>query len=190
MKNKKTIIVIIFIFVLVIGGAYILYAKLSPLLSADRLSAQEQENGDGSEKAEKILAPDITVYDIDGNEVRLSDFAGKPVVMNFWASWCGPCQSEMPDFEAKYQELAGSVQFMMINVTDGSRETLDQASDFIAEHGYTFPVFYDTATDAAATYGIYSLPTTYFIGADGYAVAQASGAINQEILQQGIDMIL
>ena len=96
---------------------------------------------------------------------------------------------EMPDFEAKYLELGDKVQFMMINVTDGSRETVDSASDFMAKQGYSFPVFYDTGHDAATTYGIYSLPVTYFIGADGYAVAQATGAINEEILQQGIDMI-
>lgn len=96
---------------------------------------------------------------------------------------------EMPDFEAKYLELGDKVQFMMINVTDGSRETVDSASDFMAKQGYSFPVFYDTGHDAAATYGIYSLPVTYFIGADGYAVAQATGAISEEILQQGIDMI-
>ena len=108
--------------------------------------------------------------------------------MNFWASWCGPCQMEMPDFQAKYEELGSEVQFLMINMT-GGRETLDSAQKFIAEQGYTFPVFYDTDSDAAVTYGAYSLPTTYFIDAEGNAVAQATGAINGEILQTGIDMI-
>ena len=77
----------------------------------------------------------------------------------------------------------------MINMTDGSRETVAKASAFLAEEGYTFPVYYDTETDAAMTYGAYSLPTTFFIDADGYAVAQATGPINGETLQEGIDMI-
>ena len=121
MQNKKTFITILLVFALVLGGSYLLYTKLSPLISADRISGQEQDTGDGSQESEteKILAPDITVYDINGNEVRLSDFAGKPVIMNFWASWCGPCQMEMPDFNEKYQELGEEVQFLMINMTDG-----------------------------------------------------------------------
>ncbi len=190
MQNKRTLITIVLVFVLVLGGAYLLYTKLSPSFSAGNLSGQDAGGGSEESKAEKILAPDITVYDADGSEVRLSDFAGKPVVINFWASWCGPCQTEMPDFETKYKELADSVQFMMINVTDGSRETQDSAAGFIAEHGYTFPVFYDTESDAAVTYSTYSLPMTYFIDSDGYIAARATGAIDAETLQQGTDMIM
>ena len=135
------------------------------------------------------MAPDFTVYTADGTAVKLSDFKGKPVVLNFWASWCGPCKMEMPDFNEKSQELAGEVQFLMINMTDGSRETVETASAFIEEQGYTFPVFYDTASMAAYTYGVYYLPTTFFIDAGGYAVAQATSTIDAELLQQGIDMI-
>lgn len=156
--------------------------------NAEYTAASGAENNQADE--EKMLAPDFTVYDIDGNVVRLSDYVGKPIVLNFWASWCGPCKSEMPEFEEKYKELKDEVQFLMVNMTDGSRETVDVASTFINEQGYTFPVLYDTDINAAYLYSVYSLPTTFFIDEEGYIVAYAAGAIDGEILQKGIDMVL
>ena len=110
-------------------------------------------------------------------------------MLNFWASWCGPCRSEMPDFEEKYLELSGEVSFVMVNLTSGSRETLSAAKSFIADRGYTFPVYFDTEGDAALAYQVYSIPTTFFIDAEGNLVAQATGAIDAETLQAGIDLI-
>ena len=193
MKNKKTFFIIALFFVLLIGGATVLYRQLGKNIAAEQLATQSTNQSDESaagETEQKVKAPDFTVYDLDGNEVHLSDFIGKSVVLNFWASWCSPCKMEMPDFNEKYLEIGEEVQFLIINMTDGSRETVETASAFIAEQGYSFPVFYDTDQDAAATYGVYSLPTTYFIDEEGNAIAQATGAIDEETLQQGIDMII
>jgi hypothetical protein len=96
----------------------------------------------------------------------------------------------MPDFEEKFKQYGQDVHFIMLNVTDGAQETVETASSFIAEQGYTFPVFYDTAYEAATNYRAYSLPMTFFIAADGNPVAQATGAIDGQTLQRGIDMIL
>ena len=132
-------------------------------------------------------APDFTVYDSQGRKVRLSDYFGKPIVLNFWASWCGPCRSEMPDFQEKYTQQGTEVQFLMVNMT--AYETLEGATAFIREQGYTFPVFYDRDAEAAYAYNVHSLPTTYFIDREGYLMAQAVGAINAHKLQEGIDRI-
>ena len=134
-------------------------------------------------------APDFTVYDMDGNPVKLSDFKGMPVVLNFWASWCGPCKAEMPDFDKVCKSLEGKVQFLMVNITDGTNETVESASGFIADAGYSFPVFYDTDLDAAITYGIQSIPTTFFIDEGGQLVAFYAGSMSQTMLNQGIAMI-
>ena len=196
MNQKKNLFIFILAFVFLMGGASVLYSRLGKSMAPDPLAVQEaasQNTSGGTEDEapapERLVAPDFTVYDRDGNEVKLSDYHGKPIVLNFWASWCGPCQMEMPDFHEKHQELGEDITFLMVNMTDGSRETVEGASAFVTEKGYAFPVFFDTQTNAAATYGVNSLPTTYFIDADGYAIAQAKGAIDGEALQRGIDLI-
>ncbi len=164
--------------------------------AAESEAADAGASGDeasGSEasgtKEEAAYAPDFTVYDQEGNAVRLSDYRGKPVVLNFWASWCGPCRSEMPDFDEAYQEMGDEIQFLMVNLTDGSRETVEGASEFVKEQGYSFPILFDSSYEASTAYQVFSIPTTIFIDAEGYGAAQASGAIDREILQEGIDMI-
>ena len=195
MERKKALLVILLVFVVTLVVATVLYRQLGQTVAPDQLevqsppTTQEVEETEAQTEPEKMKAPDFTVYDADGNEVHLTDFVGKPIVLNFWASWCGPCKMEMPDFNEKYLELGEEVQFLMINMTDGSRETVAIASEFIKESGYSFPVFYDTKMDAANTYGAYSLPMTFFIDADGYPVARATGAIDAETLMRGIDMI-
>ena len=179
-------VLLVLIFVALLLGAKRLYDTLGAQVQTESLVTQAS---DEDARPVRQAAPDFTVYDGEGNAHKLSDYQGKPVVLNFWASWCGPCKMEMPDFHEKYLELDGDVTFLMVNMTDGSRETVDIASAFIAEQGYTFPVFYDTASSAAITYSVYSLPTTFFIDTQGNAVAQATGAIDAATLQKGIDMI-
>ena len=120
MRNHKTWAVLALALVVLIGGASILYGKLSgEMLPPDQMAASTEDA-----EPEKVAAPDFTVYDGTGTEVRLSDYVGKPIVLNFWASWCGPCQSEMPEFDAAYEELGEDIHFLMVNMTDGSRETV------------------------------------------------------------------
>ena len=134
-------------------------------------------------------APDFTVYNKEGNPVRLSDMKGTPVVLNFWASWCPPCKAEMPDFDEIAKQYEGKVAFMMVNLTDGQSETLESARSFIDSMGYTFPVYFDTTSEAAYLYGIQSIPTTFFIDAEGYFAAYCEGSMDGATLLRGISMI-
>lgn len=206
MKKNKTFILLAVLLVILIGGAGFFYNKLSSAYKTDTLTetSQAAENETESEETEDSqtsseetdsgenaaeTAPDFTMTNASGEEIKLSDFFDKPVVLNFWASWCGPCKSEMPHFEDAYQKYGEDINFVIVNLTDGARETVENASDFIEEQGYTFPLYFDTNTEGAMTYGTYSIPVTYFIGADGVPVAQANGALDAATLQKGLDMI-
>lgn len=213
--KKNTILILSITFCILIIGASVLYNQLKDEVKRESLITSENEkitsdksnstentanettsnhtesntSSDSESAEEPYTAPDFTVTDIDGNEIHLSDYLGKPVIVNFWASWCGPCKSEMPAFEDAYTEYKDEIQFMIVNMTDGSRETVDTAASYIEEQGYTFPVFYDTQSIAAYTYQVYSIPATYFINADGHLIAAAQSAIDRDTLQKGIDMI-
>jgi len=202
MQKKSSLLILILVFALLIGGAAFAYNKLraenqpqqlAPVPSAPETPPEVEvtdEPGETEAVEEVQPAPDFTVYDKDGKPVTLSDFRGKPVVLNFWASWCPPCKAEMPDFQAAWETYGDQVHFLMVNMTDGGQETRSSADAFLASAGYTFPVYYDEDVNAASVYAVYSIPTTYFIGAAGEAVAYASGAIDAATLQTGLDMLL
>ena len=135
-----------------------------------------------------IEFPNITVFDKDGNEVNLTDFRGKPVVLNFWASWCGPCRSEMPGFNEVYNEMKDEVYFVMVDMVDGGRETMESVNKYLAENNFDFPVYFDTAQNAAYTLMISSIPITFFLDAKGHGVAYAATAIDKATILYGIEM--
>ena len=149
------------------------------------------EQTDAPEKTEapKEQAKDFIVYDENNAEVRLSDHFGKPLVVNFWASWCGPCRSELPAFDAAAKQYANNVDFMMVNLTDGFSETVSSVQRFVAENGYTFPVYFDMRDDAANTYSVYSIPLTLFIRADGTILDSHIGSMDATTLQRYIALL-
>ncbi len=177
MKKKGNFLKILVLLVVVIAAAAVLYNFLGDKAQRDSLDESASP------------AADFTVADQHGDNVSLSDMAGRPVIVNFWASWCSPCRSEMSLFDEMYEKYGDEIQFMMVNLTGGS-ETVDTASSYIASEGYSFPIYFDTEGEGAAAYGVYSIPATYFINAEGNIVAQAKGAIDESALQEAIDRLL
>jgi len=202
--NKKILLITLIVFLVVLGVAAALYPRLSAGMQPQQLAttppatteaatepapteAAREETTEATEatEPEPVAAPDFTVQDWDGNEVKLSDYIGKPIVLNFWAHWCGPCQMEMPEFNAVYEELGGEVTFLMVH--EGA--AVDDGKEKVTEGGYTFPVVFDADSSAGNLYGITAFPTTFFIDAEGNLQAYYMGAMDRTLLQQGIDMI-
>ena len=190
MKQQTKLIGIIVILIALLAGAFVLYQNLSKKYKADTAS-KETSSGDATEKQEAVTAPDFNAENADGKSINFFSLTGKkPSVLNFWASWCPPCKQEMPGFEAMYKKYSDKVNFAMVNMTDGARETKKKASSFIRKQGYTFPVYYDTEQEAAYNYQAESLPTTYFINRDGEIVSGARGAMEESALEAQIKKLI
>ena len=193
---KKTVkwIIIALLLVGIIVGASLLYNTLSdnyvaddpPLPSNSNISDNSDNDKDESNK--DFSAPDFTVLDSEGNEVRLSSFKGKPIVLNFWATWCYYCKEEMPDFNRAYQKYP-DVQFVMVNATDGVQETVDSAREYVENNGFDFDIFFDEKLEALDSYYVRGLPATFFIDKNGNLVTYRNGMIDSETLEECIEMI-
>lgn len=155
----------------------------------DELEIPHKQDSSNAGDESKNLAPDFTVYDSNGNQITLSSFRGRPVVLNFWASWCPPCRSEMPHFNKVYQSMNEEVEFLLVNLTDGVRETQAKASNFVQSAAFSFPIYFDLDFDAAYTYNFSSIPFTIFIDADGYIINTYVGSLSEHQLINFINMI-
>ncbi len=139
---------------------------------------------------EQSAAPDCMLLDAEGNETRLSDHRGKPVVVNFWATWCPYCVDELPLFDEAAKTYGDRIDFMVVDLVDGSRETVEKAKSYLDENGLTFPAYFDTTTEAAFLFNITSIPVTVFIHPDGTVMDSCLGTLQKDALQAYIDRLL
>ena len=151
---------------------------------------QETKAAEAAGPVFRNMAKDFTAYTDDGTAVTLKEKRGKPVVVNFFASWCGPCKMEMPHFEEFYQLYGDQVEFMMVNLCAFGNDTKEAAKKLVADGGYTFPVYFDTDGDATLKYSIRSMPTTIFVSADGELKGQKIGMIDRETLRKTVEAMV
>ena len=161
----------------------------SELNNSENQEQNEEPNQD-SDVDTLVKAIDFEVLNRDGEVVKLSDFYGKPIVVNFWATWCGPCRVELSDFEEAYRTYGDEVEFLMVNLTDGHSDTISSVEKFVADNDYEFPVYFDTQYSASDAYEVYSIPQTVFIDKDANIVASYIGTINGQILENNISRFI
>lgn len=198
-KNKFKVLAISLILLLAIVGVgykylmeqygnepLITYEDESPNIN-DKLPNSSDVNNITSKKA-----ADFTVYDESGNAIKLSDYKGvKPVVINFWASWCPPCKFEMPYFQDAFNKYSSDdIEILMVNLTDGMRETKEDAMDYMIKNNYTMKTVFDLDESAAISYAIQAVPRTVFIDKGGDITYDHRGVITQEQLSNNIDMLI
>jgi thiol-disulfide isomerase/thioredoxin len=197
MDRKWKTALFLAVFAAVLAGAFFAYKNLSaryrpetglPVSSA-QVSAGEKSGTASPAASSRTAAPDFTVYNQSGKAARLSSFRGKPVVLNFWASWCYYCKQEMPEFQKAYDAQKGKIQFLFVDWTDGRQETQEKGSAFLKQNGYTFPAYYDLNQEAVSAYGLTGIPATVFIRSDGTVAGGQAGAMDSGTLEKGIKLI-
>ncbi|ADQ15512.1 TlpA family protein disulfide reductase [Halanaerobium hydrogeniformans] len=165
--QKKSIIILIV--VIAAAGAFIYF----------------QNMGTGNELPERgtevdKLAPDFQIEDLDGNEVKLSDYQGEKVFLNFWASWCPPCREEMPAMQELHEKRNEDITILAVNV--GEDKAVIQS--YLLENPYSFKILLDENRQVAQDYLVRGIPTSYFLDEDGVIINKITGAISyQQMLE-------
>ena len=168
-KTISIIILCVGVVLLMLGGVLLVLNLTANNMPAMNQTAETQPPVDASDPQQIIVVPseevpdsefepddedeedptleaavDFTLKDRFGVEHKLSDFYGKPIIINFWATWCPPCQAELPYFNEAYTRYQDHIQFLMVDLGDGSSSSDSNTIQFVDENGYSFPLFFDS----------------------------------------------
>lgn len=161
---------------------------------AEKTDADEPQKENETESG---LTPaiDFTLTDQYGNTHKLSDYKGKTVFLNFWATWCSPCRAEMPDIQKLYEsaETEGEDALVVLGVAApnlGNEKSEEEIKAFLEENGYTYPVLMDTTGEVFMSYGVNAFPTTFMITREGEVFGYASGQLNEETMKSIVEQTM
>ncbi len=161
---------------------------MSVLLTIGLVLAGCSSGNGPSTTEEGIPAPDFQLKDLNGQSVSLSDFRGRPVLLNFWATWCPPCRYELPFLQEIYDEWSGR-ELVLLTIDVG--ENPASVRDFVANNNLTLPVLLDTNRSVAQKYAVTAYPTTFFIDREGMVKQKIIGAFpSKEALAKKLLIIM
>lgn len=180
MNKKLTVIIWILAVFMLLTAAYSFYNKNK---SKELLPPQTQNTSTVGENT--IMAPDFSLKDLDGNTVKLSDYKGKIVILNFWAVWCKYCKQEMPDLNELSKELQKDGDAVILAVD--SQESLKTVEKYVSSNKFDLKVLLDEDGSITEEYGITGFPTTFIINSDGSLYFYISGMTDKETLKNYIE---
>ncbi len=138
---------------------------------------------------EGFMAPEFTLETLHGETVTLSELRGTPVLINLWASWCGPCRAEMPAMQRIHEKYKDEFTILAVNATN--QDNLNAAAAFVNEHGLTFPILLDHDGSVSTQYQLRSLPTSFFVNREGIIEEVViGGPMSEALLQTRIENLL
>ena len=185
-KKVGGIILIVSGLVMAINGGLEIY-------NSNRNKSEISQNNQSVENKDndKIMSIDFTLYDQYGKEHKLSEYRGKTVFLNFWATWCPPCRGEMPHIEDLYKEYnKNKDEVVILGVASpnlGNEGSEEDIKEFLSQNKYSFPVVMDKDGSLAYQYGISAFPTTFIIDKDGYVTQYVPGAMDKETMKSLIE---
>ena len=165
--------------------------------SADATSSADAEGSASSGSASSgtnggyLIFDDFNIKAIDGTEVSLSSFYGKPTLLGFWATWCPPCNAEAPEIQKLWERYGDQVNFVMVDssVANG-RDTPESIKEWMEQGSYSYPVYYDETGEAAFVTEVYYLPTMYVLDSEGHLLTAFSGTLDVASGSQLIEQLL
>lgn len=133
-------------------------------------------------------APDFTLEDLNGRKVKLSDLRGKPVLLNFWASWCRPCREETPGLVKVSEKYQGKVEFCGVNLT--ASDSLEDVKGFVSTYGVKYSILKDRDGSVAGLYMVQAIPTTFLIDDQGKILQKITGGVNEQTLESMLQQVV